>query len=140
MEKIKKIPSAGEIRKGLSPLFKNKDLKLVILFGSAVSGKMHARSDIDIAFLFETPFDILSLTNRVISLLRTDSVDIVDLKRANPLLKYSIARNCEVLHEKAPGIFHEFYSLSFRMYVDTGKLRDARAESIRTFLRGRGMV
>jgi hypothetical protein len=43
------------------------------------------RSDIDLAFMFESPTDILELTNRVIRLLHADTVDVVDLRRASPL-------------------------------------------------------
>jgi len=35
--------SIGEIRKGLSPLFNDEGLRLVLLFGSVVSGKIHKK-------------------------------------------------------------------------------------------------
>ncbi len=41
-----------EIKSKLSPLFKERGLRLVILFGFAASGNVHRNSDIDIAFLF----------------------------------------------------------------------------------------
>ena len=66
MTDTKEKISIGEIKKGLSPLFNDEGLRLVLLFGSAVSGKIHKKSDIDFAFLFDKPVDILSLTNRVI--------------------------------------------------------------------------
>ena len=75
-----------EIKSKLSPLFKERELRLAILFGSAVSGKVHSNSDIDIAFLFEKPVDILELTNTVIRLLHVDNVDVIDLRKASPLL------------------------------------------------------
>jgi predicted nucleotidyltransferase len=128
-----------EIRKSLTPLFLDEGLLLVLLFGSVATGGTHRRSDIDLAFLYDKPADVLVLTNAVIRLLETDKVDVVDLRRASPLLKLSAAKHGKVLYEKTPGVYHEFYSLAFRMHSDTKKLRDAQAQSIRSFLETRGL-
>ena len=112
---------------------------LVMLFGSAATGMVHKKSDIDLGFLFDDQVDILELTNRVIRLLHTDSVDVIDLRRASPLLKYSAVKNGKVLFERSPGTYNTFASLAFRMYVDTKKLREARAVSIKSFLKERGI-
>ncbi len=138
MADTKEIPSIEEIRNKLLPLFRDTRLRLVLLFGSSVSGKIHKRSDIDLAFLFDKPADILALTNRVIRLLHTDNVDVVDLRCTSPLLKFSAVKSGRLLYERAPGMFNEFYSLAFRMYVDTKKLRDAQAVAIKQFLKSRG--
>ena len=140
MTDSKEKVSIEEIRKRLSPLFHDEGLRLVLLFGSAVSGKMHKKSDIDLAFLFDKPVDMLTLTNRVIRLLHTNNVDVVDLKRASPLLKFSAVKSGMLLYEREAGMFHEFYSLAFRIYVDTKKLRDAQAQTIQQFLKARGLV
>lgn len=139
MTEIKEMISVEEIRKRLLPLCGDNGLQLILLFGSVVTGAVHKKSDIDLAFLFDKPADILALTNRVIRLLHTDNVDVVDLRRANPLLKYSAVKSGMLLYEKEPGLFNEFYSLAFRRYVDTKKLRDAQAVSIRQFLKSRGL-
>ncbi len=140
MDKAKKILSVDEIEERLSTVFKDKGLKLVLVFGSVVTGKAHKRSDIDLAFLFDNRVDILGLTNRVIRLLRTDNIDVVDLGRASPLLRFSAVKNCKVLYERSQGLFSEFYSLAFRRYVDTKKLRDAGRVVIRDFLHARGLA
>ncbi len=140
MTDSKERVSIEEIRKGLSPLFHDEGLRLVLLFGSTVSGKIHRKSDIDLAFLFDKPVDILTLTNRIITLLHTDNVDVIDLNRASPLLRYASVKHGMLLYEREPGVFHEFYSLAFRRYVDTKKLRDAQAKAIQQFLKARGLV
>jgi predicted nucleotidyltransferase len=136
---VKEAITIEEIKDKLAPLLAEEDLEIVLLFGSAASGRMHKRSDLDLAFLFEKPVDILSLTNRVIRLLHTDSVDVVDLRRASPLLRYSAAKNGRLLYEKREGLFNSFYSLASRMYIDTKKLRDAQKVGIAQYLRARGM-
>lgn len=140
MDKSGGIISADEIKERLAPMFGDKGLKIVLVFGSVVTGKTHKRSDIDIAFFFENRVDILDLTNRVIRLMRTDNIDVVDLCRASPLLRFAAARNGKVIYERSPGLFSEFYSLAFRRYVDTKKLRDAGKVVIRDFLHARGLA
>ncbi|HAM52789.1 MAG TPA: hypothetical protein DCP92_19615 [Nitrospiraceae bacterium] len=140
MEKSQTALSPEEIRERLKPLFGDQELKLIILFGSTASGTMHKKSDIDLALLFDGPVDSLILTNKINRILRTDKVDVVDLRRASPLLRFCAARQGKAIYERAPGLFSEFCSLSFRMYVDTKKLRDAQAQAIRHFLKERGLA
>jgi predicted nucleotidyltransferase len=135
----RKIISIEEIKDKLTPLFEDEGLRLVLLFGSAVSGEVHKQSDIDLAFLFDRPVDILALTNKVIRLLHTDNIDIVDLRHANPLMKFSAVKNGILIYEREAGMFNGFYSLAFRMYVDTKKLRDAQVTAIKHFLKVRGL-
>ena len=130
----------GEIKNRLAPLFDEESLQLVLLFGSVASGKECQESDIDLGFLFDKPIDILGLTNRVIRVLRTDRVDVIDLRRASPLLKYSAIRQGEALFEQTPGLFNIFQSLTFRIYVDAKKLRDAQEKAIHNFLEERGLI
>lgn len=129
----------GEIKNKLAPIFNEEGLRLVLLFGSVASGKEYQGSDIDLGFLFDKPIDILGLTNRVIRLLRTDRVDVIDLSRASPLLKHSVIRTGKALFEKTPGLFNIFQSLTFRIYVDAKKLRDAREKAIHNFLEESGL-
>jgi hypothetical protein len=74
------------------------------------------------------------MTNRVTRLLRSDAVDIVDLRTASPLLKYAALRDGKLLYERSPGLYLSAFSLAFRRYIDTKKLRDARRSAIRDYL------
>jgi len=129
-----------DIKNKLTPLYDEEGLKLVLLFGSVASGRGGRESDIDLGFLYNKPIDILGLTNRVIRLLQTDKVDVIDLNWASPLLKYSATRQGKVLFEQIPGLFNIFRSLTFRIYVDTKKLRDAQEKAIHNFLEERGLI
>jgi uncharacterized protein len=137
---MNKMPSVDEIRRKLTPLFEEEGLQLILLFGSAAAGTAHRKSDIDLGFLFKKSVDLLALTNRVIRLLHTDRVDVVDLRRASPLLNFSVAKKGILLYERSNSVFNEFCSLAFRRYVDSKKLRDRRAEVIQRFLEDRGLV
>ncbi len=131
--------SISDIKDRLAPLFDDEALSLIILFGSIASGTVHAQSDVDIAFLYDSKVDILELTNRVSRLLGTDRVDVVDLRHAAPLLKFAAAKTGKIVYERSPGVFSDFYSLAFRRYVDTKKLRDAQEGSVKMFLAERGL-
>ena len=139
MMKRENTLSPENIKERLAPLFKEKGLRLVLLFGSVASQNANKHSDIDLGFLFDEHRDILDLTNRVITLLHTDNVDVVDLRRASRLLKASSVKQGMLLYERSPGLFHEFSSLAIRRFIDTKKLRDARDRGIEQFLRERGL-
>ena len=139
MSKPGNIIPVQEIRDRLKPLFADTGLQLVLLFGSAASGKTHKKSDLDLAFLFNTPVDLLSLTNKVIRLMHSDAIDVIDLRHASPLLKFTASKNGLLIYEKTAGLFNSFYSFAFRMYVDTKKLRDAQTTAIHHFLHERDL-
>jgi predicted nucleotidyltransferase len=131
--------SIDEIKGNLAPLFQEEKLQMVLLFGSYSSGGPRPESDIDLGFLYDGPVDLLNLTNKVIRLLHTDRVDVINLRRANPLLCFSATREGKLLYERSPGQFPAFYSLSFRRYVDTKKLRDAAKNAIKNFISEKGL-
>jgi len=140
MGKLKSPLFINEIKDRLTPLFRKEGLQLVLLFGSIAKGSVHRKSDIDLGFLFDEPVDFLTLTNEVTKLLHSDRVDVVDLRRASPLLKFCAAQKGKVLYERSDGLFNQFFSLSFRIYVDTKKLRNAQRAMIREFLKEKEMV
>jgi len=129
---------AALLRERLAPLFANPAIELVILFGSMASGTGYAESDLDLAVRGNSVLDLVALTNDVTRLLHTDDVDLVDLRRASPLLMMEVAREGRLLYERTPGTYPAFCSLAHRRYVDTAKLRVAQRETIRCFLRQRG--
>jgi predicted nucleotidyltransferase len=140
MKDSKKIYSINEIKLRLVPLFNEKGLQLVLLFGSMASGRATRQSDIDLAFLFDEPVDNLALTNRVIRLLQTDKVDVLDLRRTSPLLSFAGAKEGKLLYERTPGLFNSFCSLAFRRYIDTKKMRDAQGRAIEHFIEERELT
>ena len=139
MQDSKKNCSIDEIKLRLAPLCSDNDLQLVFLFGSVASGRANRQSDIDLAFLFDESVDLLELTNRVITLLQTDRVDVIDLRRASPLLTFVGAKEGILLFERTPGLFHSFSSLAFRRYMDTKKMRDAQGRAIEQFIEEKGL-
>jgi predicted nucleotidyltransferase len=134
------LPTVPELRVRLAPLFDDPRIELVIVFGSILRGVLHSKSDVDLAVQGGGPLDIVMLTNQITRLLRTDRVDVVDLRRISPLLMMEVVRGGVLLHERVAGSYVAFCSLAHRRYVDTAKLRVGQREAIRQFLRARGVA
>lgn len=122
------------LKQRLMPLISKKGIKLVILFGSRAKGSNLDRSDYDLALMQDESFDIIKMTMEICRVLETDKVDIIDIRQVSPLLGMEIAKYGKIIFESKPGLFNSFKSLIFRKYCDTKKIRDARKESIKSFL------
>ena len=129
-----------KIADALGPLMRRPDIQLIILFGSTASGDTRCDSDIDVAILAAEAFDPIDMTNEISGYLGTSRVDVVDLRRASPLLAMEALRHGRLLHESHPGNYAAFYSLALRRYFDTAKLRAAQQQAIRNFLAARGLT
>lgn len=116
------------------------DLQLLVLFGSAVKGRRGARSDLDLAVLCDGPADLDALYLILAPRFRTDRLDLVDLRRASPILAFEVACSGLLLLEKFPGLFRQFQSLAARRYADTRKLREAQRRAIEVFLHQEGLA
>lgn len=116
------------------------DVQLLVLFGSAVKGRCASAHDIDLAVQCDGPADLDALYLAVAPRLGTDRVDLVDLRRAGPLLAFEVARTGRLLFERQPGAFRQFQSLASRRYCDTEKLRRAQRRAIQAFLEREGLA
>ena len=116
------------------------DLELLVLFGSAATGRARPSSDLDLAVSCEGPADLDALYVALAPRFRTDRLDLVDLRRVSPLLAFQIARAGLVLFERSPGLFRQFQSLASRRYADTRKLREAQRRAIQVFLHQEGLT
>jgi predicted nucleotidyltransferase len=98
--------------------------RLILRFGSTVSGKTHARSDIDIAVLLDRPDlslrDRAELLHDLQSLFTDGDVDLVILNRADPLLLKQVGHRCVRLYGSERE-FQRFRLLAFKRYQDHGR-------------------
>ena len=112
---------------------------LIVLFGSAAKGQMfRPDSDIDLGFLRGSPIgdrDRLRIAEELSSRLGRE-VDLIDLGKADALLKYEIARDGVVLHQAGPHDFACFQVRAMQEQNDARKFYDLDKAYIREFLRG----
>jgi predicted nucleotidyltransferase len=109
-------------------------LELIVLFGSAATGRVRRDSDVDVAVLCDGPADLDALFMALAPAFKTSRVDLVDLRHAGPLLAFEVARSGIVLFERSPGVFRRFQSLASRRYADTRKLRDAQRRALQVYI------
>lgn len=114
-------------------------LELLVLFGSIVKGRARPRSDVDLAVRCDGAADLDALHAAVGARLGSDRVDIVDLRRAEPLLAFEIARTGRLLFERTSGRFRAFQSLAARRYEDAAKFRVSQRRAIHAFLERQGL-
>jgi predicted nucleotidyltransferase len=79
------------------------DLTLAVLFGSQVRGRSRDRSDVDVALLADSVVDLDAAFLALAPRLRSSRLDLVDLRRAGPLLAFEVARHGRVLFERTAG-------------------------------------
>jgi predicted nucleotidyltransferase len=113
-------------------------LLLVVLFGSQVTAKTHAKSDTDIAFLAAQPKDMRQIAEMHLELsgiLKNNNLELVDIIGKSPLFLKQIADQGKVLYEKDPNVFDEFQINAFKRYVEAKPLYALRELALRTFLK-----
>ena len=83
-------------------------LRLLVLFGSRVLGQVHGQSDWDFGYLAGGTLDEELLRERLMEILGTDLVDLVDLSKASALLRIQVAVGGKPVFEDETGIFQTF--------------------------------
>ncbi|MBA7555625.1 hypothetical protein ES705_48301 [subsurface metagenome] len=128
-----------EIGATLNRVFQKRDeVRVVYLFGSRARGTVSNFSDIDIGVLLNEGFVKESvygyradLTAELISLLRTDKVDLVVLNHAPPLLAHRVVRDGIVLHCKDESERIAFEVKMLNRFLDTAPLRERQNEYLK---------
>ena len=115
--------------------------RLVVLFGSAAQGRMHANSDVDVGWI---PVDAdLSLRDELtfqakLTAAASRDVDLVRLDQASTILRYEVARD-GVLLAGTRSEFVRFRAEAIGDYLDfEPALRDASERYRRAILAGIG--
>ena len=92
----------------------------VFLFGSQVDGTATARSDIDLAVLFDRDLELneeLAFEVAVSEVLGTDDVDVVNLNRASLLFRYRAIAG-KLLYERDYVRVSDFIERTLKEYPD----------------------
>ena len=104
----------------ISEIAKKYRLKLVLLFGSRATGKIHKESDFDVAYLPEKNLsydDEIDINFQFTNIFRHDRVDTVDINKSNPLLLFQISKGSILLYG-ARQDFLKFKLYAFNAYND----------------------
>lgn len=104
----------------IEEIAKKYELRLILLFGSQVNGRIKADSDFDVAYLPEKTLDTekaLDLNSDLVDIFESDRVDQVNIKKASPLLLYEISKNSQMLFGKEID-YIRFKARAFKGFID----------------------
>lgn len=112
----------------MDKIVKKYSLKLLLLFGSQATGKTHKESDFDVAYLSEQELTIEEEGRFILDLMPELKIaderliNLVNIKRASPLLFHSMTSNCKVLFAEDNLIFPTLRAYALKKYMETTPL------------------
>ncbi|MCX6719028.1 MAG: nucleotidyltransferase domain-containing protein [Candidatus Taylorbacteria bacterium] len=121
------------IKPKIRELAEKYGVSLIVLFGSQVKGKTHKESDFDIAYYSEKKLDFneeIKLDSNLTDVFRSNEVQLINLKKASPLLAREITRDCIILFERKDNIFNDLLIYTIRMYDEARSLFRLRAQYV----------
>ena len=109
-------------------------VSLVIFFGSRAKGTARSDSDADVAYVAHrelTSAEWFKLAEYISAYLyiSEDSLDLVDISRASPLLTRQVAETGTLIFGDKEE-FLRFRVLEWKRYVDTARFRTAREKAL----------
>jgi predicted nucleotidyltransferase len=113
-------------------------IQILVYFGSYQTEYYHQESDIDLAFLAKTPLKSehkLQLLEELILFHRKSEIDLVDLRTAEPLLRYEIAKNGRILYEREPGLFERYRLFYIKQSYELQPVFEVELQNIRAAIR-----
>lgn len=122
----------------IASIAKKRGLDLVLLFGSQASGKTHFASDFDVAVLSKKPIPLekeLEIQCEFVKIFKTDNVDMVDIRKASPLLMQQIFDNHKILFCRDLIEYYRYGIYAMRSYAEAKPLFELKERSIESFLK-----
>ena len=119
--RMKMALTAEQLKNLSSNLTKNIPyLRMLVLFGSRATGKVHSKSDWDFAAIYDETirknyidtnawlwFEVPSKLSELYHL-PEERVDVVDLNNCSRLVAHFVARDGKLIYEKEKGLFQQF--------------------------------
>ncbi|MCC6128079.1 MAG: hypothetical protein IT584_02635 [Chlamydiae bacterium] len=97
---------------------KYKGLYFLLLFGSQAQAQARPESDWDFGYLADRGFDSMPLYTDLVLILESNQVDLVDLNRANGLLRYRAVKDGLLLFEAQKGEYEKFWLEVLNFWCD----------------------
>ena len=117
-------------------LAKKYSLELMVIFGSYATGKARVNSDLDIGVMGHLDFSsLIELTDELSTLLGLKIVEVVNLKKASPLLAHNALRTAVVVFEHTPGILSAVRLATLHRFVETKSLREIRFNRTKRYIK-----
>ncbi len=122
-----------QAKKGAEEIAKRYGLNFVALFGSQATGRVHEKSDIDIAVIGKKALEFDAQTKvwgDFSNAFGRDDVEIVDLAEASPTLMRVVVEDGRALYEKEHDTFFNWKITALTEWRETAWLRDLRNKKL----------
>jgi predicted nucleotidyltransferase len=106
-------------------------IRLLVAFGSALRTDGSEPRDLDLAAELDDGRDFPEVVAQVIRWLRSDAVDLLDLRHAGVVARYEALVKGELLYEREPGTFDGQRIAAALRFADTRWIRDLQLEALR---------
>jgi predicted nucleotidyltransferase len=114
-------------------------IRLLLQFGSTVTGSLHPRSDVDIAVLLDRPPLALEAHGALLHELQTlfpdREVDLAFLNHADPLFLQRVVERCRLLHGHSADL-QRLRLYAFKRYQDHRRFLDLERRFVARALTG----
>lgn len=97
------------------------NILLVYLFGSYTDGTAYAKSDLDLAVLFDTDIDLRAEMTLQVKLSETigfEEIDLLNLNKAPLPMRFKVIATGRLIHEADPDRTSDFLEDLFQRYHD----------------------
>ncbi len=125
-------------QRGLLELARKHHVRLILLFGSAAGGPMHAHSDLDIGVRLEDGEIPLRKRAEIAldlqEIFPDQRVDLSIINRADPLFLKKITENCRLLYGDGREL-KELKIYAYKRYQDHQRVFEAERAYVKRFLR-----
>ena len=108
-------------------------LSLVVLFGSQATGRVHTKSDIDIAVLPKVQDALSKAAEDIGGAFGRNDVEVADLSVPSPYLWRAVARDGMLLFEMEPGLFSKWRLRAMTLWYDTEPIRERQKQALRAW-------
>jgi predicted nucleotidyltransferase len=114
------------------------NIELLLLFGSRANHTCREDSDIDLGVLFKDAALIndAEIIAELTEVFKEHPVDAIILNHADPLLKFEIISNYQILYRKDSEVFINFYLNTLKQYNDVQKFLKLEDLYLENFLGG----
>ncbi len=126
-----------QFSKPIDQIAENFGIEFLVYFGSFQTEYYHSESDIDIAFLTTRPLSIDEKTELLEELIlyhRKSEIDLVDLRTAEPIFRYEVARSGRVLYERETGLFERYGLFYIKQCYELKAVLEAEMQKIGKFI------
>lgn len=116
----------------LDEVCRRRGVRVLTLFGSAADPAVEDPADLDIGVVFEPgePRDILGLLDDLVTLLRTERIDVLDAERASETARRAAIADGVGLYEREPMALAFAAMAADAMFMETSRMRRAALGSL----------